>query len=190
TKIRTALLMEEDARLENAMWLSTLGRNIFSSRQINVIRDAISVGCYYTLIVNLWNLTPIDVAFREFDQTGLVYGLPSLIMIIWAKLPRFCIQCAAEKAGLISMQQFNLALRLGDPLTICRCKIYLAMSLLQKGYYQKTKKLIRELYKFSIGTEGLKDFRLKNMCIAVWNRLKYELSQKAISAGSQQYNIN
>ncbi|GBM18227.1 hypothetical protein AVEN_38999-1 [Araneus ventricosus] len=90
----------------------------------------------------------------------------------------------AEKAGLISVQQFRLALRLGDPLTICRCKIYLTMSLLQRGYYCKTKKMIRELYRFSIGPAGSKDFRLKNMCIAVWNRLKYELSEKAISAGS------
>ncbi|KAF8773170.1 hypothetical protein HNY73_015853 [Argiope bruennichi] len=78
----------------------------------------------------------------------------------------------AEKAGLISVQQFRLALRLGDPLTICRCKIYLSMSLLQRGYYRKTKKMIRELYKFSIGPEGSKDFRLKNMCIAVWNKAK------------------
>ncbi|GFU34261.1 uncharacterized protein NPIL_31981 [Nephila pilipes] len=90
----------------------------------------------------------------------------------------------AEKAGLISVQQFRLALRLGDPLTICRCKIYLTMSLLQKGYYARAKKIIRELYKFSISPEGSKDFRLKNMCIAVWNRLKYEISLKAISSRS------
>ncbi|KFM58935.1 hypothetical protein X975_22171, partial [Stegodyphus mimosarum] len=48
----------------------------------------------------------------------------------------------AEKAGAISMQQLYIALRLGDPLTICRCKIYLTMSLLQRGYYRKTKKML------------------------------------------------
>lgn len=97
----------------------------------------------------------------------------------------------AEKAGLISKQQFSLALRLGDPLTICRCKIYLAMSLLQRGYHRKAKKMIQELYKFSIGSEGSKDFRLRNMCLAVWNRLKYEKSQKAISSGSHtQLKVN
>ncbi|GFY49374.1 uncharacterized protein TNIN_398401 [Trichonephila inaurata madagascariensis] len=95
----------------------------------------------------------------------------------------------AEKAGLISLQQFSLALRLGDPLTICRCKIYLAMSMLQRGYHRKAKKMIRELYKFSVGSEGSKDFRLKNMCLAVWNRLKYEKSKKAISSGSHKANF-
>ncbi|KAG8198799.1 hypothetical protein JTE90_007103 [Oedothorax gibbosus] len=100
------------------------------------------------------------------------------------------IDCA-EKAGLISIKQFQLALRIGDLLTICRCKIYLAMSLLQRGYYRKTKNMVRELYNFSIGPEGSKDFRLKNMCIAVWNRLKYVLSEnrkcKSSSSGKMTF---
>lgn len=89
------------------------------------------------------------------------------------------VECA-KRAGVISVQQLSIALRLGDPLTVCRCKIYLAMSLLQRGYFRKTKCIIRDLYRFSTEGEGSKDFRLKNMCIAVWNRLKYLKSQKAI----------
>ncbi|XP_054714996.1 uncharacterized protein LOC129224545 [Uloborus diversus] len=86
----------------------------------------------------------------------------------------------AEKAGDISIRQLHIALRLGDPLTVCRCKIYFAMSLLQRGYYKKTKRIIRDMYNFSTKGEGSKDFRLRNMCIAVWNKLKYVLSQKSI----------
>lgn len=87
------------------------------------------------------------------------------------------LKCA-ERAGAISIQQLYIALRLGDPLTVCRCKIYLAMSLLQRGYYKKTKHIIREQYRFSTEGEGSKDFRLKNMCLAVWNKLRYFLSQR------------
>ncbi|XP_022254517.1 uncharacterized protein LOC106470204 isoform X2 [Limulus polyphemus] len=50
-------------------------------------------------------------------------------------------RCAIE-AGRISMQQLKVALRLGEPLLICRCRIFIAMSLLQLGYLKDTKHII------------------------------------------------
>ncbi|XP_076344863.1 uncharacterized protein LOC143244314 isoform X1 [Tachypleus tridentatus] len=84
--------------------------------------------------------------------------------------------CAIE-AGRISMQQLKVALRLGEPLLICRCRIFIAMSLLQLGYLKDTKHIIWSQYKFAKSAYGQKDFRLSNMCKAVWAHLKYQWNQ-------------
>ncbi|XP_042901338.1 uncharacterized protein F58A4.6 [Parasteatoda tepidariorum] len=118
----------------------------------------------------------LEVLINERCELDNAMAWLSTLGGAFSALGDYFVDCA-EKAGLISMQQLKLALRLGDPITICQCKIYLAMSLLQRGYYSKAKNLIRELYEFAIGSEGSKDFRLKNMCIAVWNKLKYTLSE-------------
>lgn len=90
----------------------------------------------------------------------------------YSSLGDYFLYCA-KQAENISVQQFKLALRLGDPLTIVRCKIYFAMSLVQQGYFTEAKRIIRKQYAFSLTKTGLLDFRLANMCKAIWNKLKY-----------------
>lgn len=77
----------------------------------------------------------------------------------------------AKKAEQVSIQQYKLALRLRDPLAVARCKIFFAMSLVQQGYFKQAKQIIRKQYKYAIMDEGRLDFRLANMCIAVWNKI-------------------
>lgn len=79
-------------------------------------------------------------------------------------------QHCAEIAGKISIQQFELALRLGDPLLVARCKLYGALSLIQQGKFGIPKNIIRNVYKFALAQ---KDIRLQNMCQGIWAKLKY-----------------
>lgn len=80
----------------------------------------------------------------------------------------------AEMAGKISVKQFELAMRLDDPLLVARCKLYAALSLIQRGYFAMPKHMIREIYKFALQE---KDVRLQNMCQGVWAKLRYSYKQ-------------
>ncbi|XP_012286413.1 uncharacterized protein LOC105702977 [Orussus abietinus] len=77
----------------------------------------------------------------------------------------------AEVAGNISLRQFQLALRLGDPLLVAQCKLYAALSLIQRGYLKVAKRLIQNIFQFSINE---KNTRLQNMCKGVWAKLQYK----------------
>ncbi|XP_066603463.1 uncharacterized protein F58A4.6 [Prorops nasuta] len=76
----------------------------------------------------------------------------------------------AKMAGKISVAQFQLALRLGNPLLVARCNLYTALSLIQQGDLKTPKLVIKKIYKFAIHE---KDDRLQNMCKGVWAKLKY-----------------
>lgn len=79
----------------------------------------------------------------------------------------------AEAASQVSVQQLKLALRIGDPATLCRCRIYVAMSLLQRGYFRSCRRLLREQYQFAVSAAGQRDPRLAKMCQSVWDRMRY-----------------
>nr|XP_003700240.1 PREDICTED: uncharacterized protein F58A4.6 [Megachile rotundata] len=79
-------------------------------------------------------------------------------------------QYCAEMAGKISMKQFKLALRLEDPLLVARCKLYAALSLIQRGKLKLPKSIIKNVYQFSLSQN---DIRLQKMCQGIWAKLKY-----------------
>ncbi|XP_043461919.1 uncharacterized protein F58A4.6 [Leptopilina heterotoma] len=76
----------------------------------------------------------------------------------------------AEVAGKISLKQFKLAYRLGDPILVARCKLYAALSLIQRGNLKLPKQMLRDIFRFAVNE---KDVRLQNMCKGVWAKLKY-----------------
>ncbi|GAB1870095.1 hypothetical protein CAJAP_11174 [Camponotus japonicus] len=80
----------------------------------------------------------------------------------------------AEMAGKISIRQFELALRLDNPLLTARCRLYSALSLIQRGYFTTPKYMIQRIYKFAIKE---KDVRLQNMCQGVWAKLRHNYKQ-------------
>ncbi|CAN7985456.1 unnamed protein product [Ixodes hexagonus] len=84
----------------------------------------------------------------------------------------------AEAASQVSVQQLKLALRIGDPATLCRCHIYIAMSLLQRGYFRSCRRLLREQHQFAVSAAGQRDPRLAKMCQSVWDRMLYLRSLK------------
>ncbi|XP_076640763.1 uncharacterized protein F58A4.6 [Halictus rubicundus] len=79
-------------------------------------------------------------------------------------------QHCAEMAGKISVKQLQLAMRLGDPHLVARCKLYAALSLIQQGQIKIPKTVIRNIYKFAFNQN---DVRLQNMCLGIWAKLKY-----------------
>nr|XP_018909309.1 PREDICTED: uncharacterized protein LOC109038640 [Bemisia tabaci] len=85
-------------------------------------------------------------------------------------------QCAVI-AGKISVQQLRNAMRLGDPLTVARCKLYFSLSLIQQRKFRPAKHIIKEQYQLAIANAE-KDFKLVRMCLGIWSKLKYEKKHK------------
>lgn len=49
----------------------------------------------------------------------------------------------SEKAGQISQHQLLVAMRLGNPILAAQCKVFAAMSLIQRGQLKMASKIIR-----------------------------------------------
>lgn len=81
---------------------------------------------------------------------------------------KFLLQ--AKVAGKISVHQFKIAFHLGDPLLVARCRLYMALSLMQLGKLSVAKKMILQQYEIS---KVYKDIRLQNMCKGTWAKLQY-----------------
>ncbi|XP_014290269.1 uncharacterized protein F58A4.6 [Halyomorpha halys] len=83
------------------------------------------------------------------------------------------IENCATIAGKISVRQLQIAIRLGDPYLAARCKLYMALSLIQKHRFKLAKTIIEAQYLFA--SQGpIIDYRLKSMCLGIWAKLKYE----------------
>lgn len=94
--------------------------------------------------------------------------------------------CQAKVAGKISVQQFKLSMRLGDPQLVARCKLYASLSLLQQGYLKVCEHMVKEIFCFAVDE---KDIRLQRMCQGVWAKLKYYYSQKKQKAKQLKTNF-
>lgn len=79
----------------------------------------------------------------------------------------------AEIAGRISVKQFNIALSLGDPVIVARCKLYLALSLVQRGHLVSARRIIEQQYYLACSALVL-DTQLISICLGIWAKLKYE----------------
>lgn len=79
----------------------------------------------------------------------------------------------AQIAGRISVKQFSIALNLGDPMTVARCKLYLALSLVQRGHLVPARRIIEQQYYLAQSAPVL-DTQLISMCLGIWAKLKYE----------------
>jgi len=68
-------------------------------------------------------------------------------------------------------------MRIGDPLTAARCKLYAAISLMQRGFYKQAKLIVQNQYTF-IKSQLVVDERLIKMCCGIWTKLRYEWNRK------------
>lgn len=80
------------------------------------------------------------------------------------------------------MQQLKIALRIGDPLTAVRCKLYASISFMQRGFYKQAKLIVQSQYIF-IKSQSIIDERLIKMCHGIWTKLRYEINRKKTPLG-------
>ncbi|BES98584.1 Hypothetical protein NTJ_11400 [Nesidiocoris tenuis] len=85
------------------------------------------------------------------------------------------VDCAVI-AGKISAQQFRLAMRLGDPFLQSRCRLYMALSLIQLKKFKLAKRLVLNEYRFA-KSNAIQDSRLVSMCLGIWAKLRYDSSR-------------
>ncbi|XP_051153438.1 uncharacterized protein F58A4.6 isoform X2 [Leptopilina boulardi] len=115
-----------------------------------------------------WNerITQMTAEKREIEHAmSWLSTLGGAFSALGEEIP-YC----AEVAGKISLKQFKLAYRLGDPLLVARCKLYAALSLIQRGNLKQPKQMLKAIFQFAVNQ---KDVRLQNMCNGVWAKLKY-----------------
>jgi len=79
----------------------------------------------------------------------------------------------AEEAAQISLKQLKIALKLGDPLIESRCRLYMAISLIQRGRLKDARRMVETEYKYACALPANMDPRLKKMCLGVWAKLQY-----------------
>lgn len=80
----------------------------------------------------------------------------------------------ADIAGKISIYQWKIGMRSGDPAVISRCKLYYSISLIQKGRLKAAKYLVLQEYeKAKKEREIGGDERLYKMCHGIWLKLQY-----------------
>nr|CAD7575309.1 unnamed protein product [Timema californicum] len=78
----------------------------------------------------------------------------------------------AETAGRISLKQLLIASRLGDPAMVARCRLYLSLSLIQRGNLVQAKHIVQQQYKWA-KCGPVVDTILVRMCLGIWAKLKY-----------------
>lgn len=64
----------------------------------------------------------------------------------------------------------KLAIRLGDPNLISRCKLFLSISLMQLNKLKMAQLIIRQQYEYA---KSVNDTRLVKMCLGIWSKLQY-----------------
>ncbi|KAK0159687.1 hypothetical protein PV327_010778 [Microctonus hyperodae] len=90
----------------------------------------------------------------------------------------------AKIAGEISIKQFELALRLGDPLLVARCQLYASLSLIQQEKFKIPRKLIPKIFKYANKSENK---QLARMCLGIWAKLKYTVQLKRQKINQHNY---
>jgi hypothetical protein len=58
-------------------------------------------------------------------------------------------------------------------MTVARCKLYLALSLVQRGHLVPARCIIEQQYHLARSAPVL-DAQLISMCLGIWSKLKYE----------------
>ncbi|XP_063396262.1 uncharacterized protein LOC134680902 [Mytilus trossulus] len=81
-------------------------------------------------------------------------------------------------AGKISFKQMVIAMEMADPITISRCRLFFALSLMQQGHFKESKYIIRKQLKFA--KKVVKDVKLIAMCRGLWNKVCYVMNNNQV----------
>jgi len=87
----------------------------------------------------------------------------------------------AVRAARTSVEQLRIALQLGDPVLVARCKLYFALSLAQHGRLRQASVIVREMHKQAI---ELRSELLRRCCLGIWTKLRQTLAVRRRTTGS------
>ncbi|KAK2559910.1 Uncharacterized protein P5673_017483 [Acropora cervicornis] len=88
------------------------------------------------------------VGLREYMQLQGVMAWLSTLGGACSAMGEY-INSYSEKAGQISFQQLLVAIRLGNPILAAQCKVFAALSLIQRGKFNLAARIIREQYRLA-----------------------------------------
>ena len=84
----------------------------------------------------------------------------------------------AKRAGENAFKQMKIALRSSDPLVICKCWLFVAMSFMQQNQLRKSKAIIQRVHENVKNNHD--DKALLCMCKGIWARLQYHWQSNKI----------
>jgi len=126
--------------------------------KILIKKDIISWRLYHPLIIEKLNLEYLMACLSTLGGAHSSLGEIS--------------KYHSLRAGEISMQQFKIALHVGDPVVIARCKIFMAHSLMQRGFLNRAAKIIKREYE-SAKQVSYENSLVITCCLAAWCKYKY-----------------
>jgi len=133
--------------------------------------------------------TEVQILVNERVEMDYVMSCLSTLGGAFSSLGDQFTHCA-QIAGNISAKQYKIALKLGDPVTLLRCKLYYSISLIQCGHLKNAKDIIQSVYNHVKSIpEDLQDKRIIYMCQGIWAKLRYTWHQK-IHEKSKNNNSN
>ncbi|KAL3271259.1 hypothetical protein HHI36_021750 [Cryptolaemus montrouzieri] len=153
-------------------------RSKFIKNMQNYLKDKSCLEIYLQpatkdLLDYSWN-DRVYVMVREKSELDHALSWLSTLGGAFSALGDYFEKCA-ETAAKISINQLKLAIRLGDPQIAARCRLYFALSLIQRKRFKLAREIIYREY-----NEGLNavvvDIRLLRMCKGIWAKLQYEHS--------------
>ncbi|XP_029201549.2 uncharacterized protein LOC114965984 [Acropora millepora] len=117
------------------------------------------------------------VGLREYMQLQGVMAWLSTLGGAYSAMGEY-INSYSEKAGQISYQQLLVAIRLGNPILAAQCKVFAALSLIQRGKFKLAARIIREQYRLAGRNGYARDDKLIASCQAAWSRMQFLQRQR------------
>ncbi|CAI9715861.1 Hypothetical predicted protein [Octopus vulgaris] len=89
----------------------------------------------------------------------------------------------------IAVKQLQIALKSTDPLSVSRCYLYIALSLMQRGYLHCSRAIIRKQFSFA-KNHMIQDGRLISMCHGLWAKLGFLYHLRNMKKKGLQYSTD
>uniref|UniRef100_A0A914W5J2 Uncharacterized protein n=1 Tax=Plectus sambesii TaxID=2011161 RepID=A0A914W5J2_9BILA len=149
----------------------------FRRRMIRAFADKASAS-KFTVNIRLTSLAPSKVDHAWCDRISqLILRNLELEKLMWtlstlggafSALGEYSLSFA-DRAARTSVEQLNIALELGDPILVSRCKLYIALSLAQFGRLRQAAEMVRVQHKKAM---ELRSELLRRCCLGIWAKLR------------------
>lgn len=83
----------------------------------------------------------------------------------------------SKMAGSISVTQLQISMEMGDPVMAAKCRLFFALSLMQRGALKQSRNMIRQEFHFA-KSQIIRDQKLIDMCLGLWSKLQFYHSRR------------